>query len=201
MKALDEIREELKKKGANSGQLSSKLLPMIMDVVSGAGDKYSAMYKLENDIMSLRVSFDVINKAKKNLEADVNWLKDERQTIIDEINEEIGGYCEKFIKALNECETPEARDRLRIAQMFVNSVHVEGVNDNAMYIAGLASILSNGEVAALDELQKMKPNKPKLIYVGGNDFVKRYEADLGDGRVLKSDKYKNNGYSRTTYTK
>ena len=65
-------------------------------------------------------------------------------------------YIDKFFAALNECETPEGRDALKKAQMFVNSVNIKTVYDNTAYINGLAAILTKGESATVaDGLEKI----------------------------------------------
>ena len=71
-------------------------------------------------------------------------------------------YVDKFNKSLEECETAEGRDTLRTAQMFVNTVDIETCYDRTAYIIGLASILSNGRMSAIDELKKINKNLPDV---------------------------------------
>lgn len=58
-------------------------------------------------------------------------------------------YIEKFNKSLDECETKEGRDALRLAQVFVNSVNTNTDQNNTAFINGLACILSRGECGSL----------------------------------------------------
>jgi hypothetical protein len=71
-------------------------------------------------------------------------------------------YINKFNKSIRECETPEGRDAIRLAQMYIKSVDVDTKSkyDNTAYILGLASILSKENINAIGELRKIKNELP-----------------------------------------
>ena len=99
----------------------------------------------------------------------MNACKSELQQIIQMVDsvadkhyQETRNYIDVFLKAISDCETQEARDALRTAQMFINSVSVDTKYDNTAFIIGLASILSQGKTGAIDELRKINPKIPKF---------------------------------------
>ena len=63
----------------------------------------------------------------------------------------------EFNESLKNCETPEARDAMRAAQVFVNAVNVDSKYDNTAFIIGLSAILSKNGVGPLETLKKMNP--------------------------------------------
>lgn len=71
-------------------------------------------------------------------------------------------YIEKFNKSLDECETKEGRDALRLAQVFVNSVNTNTDQNNTAFINGLACILSRGECGSLfNGFKKLHAEDPR----------------------------------------
>lgn len=202
MTKLDWLREEMAKKGASKAQLNSKLVAMVLDILTDAGDKYEEMWdEEEKENLRLEEIKRQINRA--NSEADsvirqIQGLKDEKQRIEnlvpkwDGYIKEWEEYVDKFNKSLEECETAEGRDTLRIAQMFVNTVNVDTKYDNTAYIIGLASILSNGRMSAIDELKKINKNLPsvedglfgKYIEIKNGKRRKHLYSDGGSVEVL-----------------
>lgn len=53
-----------------------------------------------------------------------------------------------FGKSLEAMETPEARDQLKTAQLFTNTVKIQSKENNTAYIQGLAQILCGLTVKA-----------------------------------------------------
>ena len=58
---------------------------------------------------------------------------------------------------MEQAETPEARDRLRVAQAFINSVDIDTKYDNTAFIVGLSALLSGVQINPLKEIQKINP--------------------------------------------
>ena len=85
-------------------------------------------------------------------------LNGEYDSLKTEAMRETEEYIKKFLDSIEKCETAEARDTMKTAQMFVNSVDVDTKYDNTAFIIGLASILSNGQINGIDELKKINKN-------------------------------------------
>lgn len=144
MTNLEELRQEIKKQKLGIST-DSKWLVKVLELITGADGKYSDMDRLEKEIISLKLQI----KAYKH---DLETLKAEARGVISPTQE----YIDKFFKALEECETPEGKDALKKAQMFVNTVNIDTKYDNTAFIYGLASILTQS-CAPLDELKKVNP--------------------------------------------
>lgn len=70
-------------------------------------------------------------------------------------------YIDRFYQELSNLETAEARDRLKLAQLFANSVKVETKYDNTAFIVGMAALLSGAKVDVLKEIRALNPRVAK----------------------------------------
>lgn len=165
MTGLDCLREEMKKRGLNKAQIESQTAAVVLDIVANAGNKYAEMWEQENeatkrlnglysDISVCQDKIDYDRRLITKYEREVKEAREQRKHIED--------YIDEFNKSISECETPEGRDAMRIAQMFVNSVNVDTKYDNTAYIIGLASILSKGNINAIGELRKINKKLPEI---------------------------------------
>lgn len=165
MTGLDCLREELLAKGFNKQQVNSKILLGTLEVVANSQGKYTDLDRLEKDIEELKSEAEELKEAVRNL----TYFRDTLKTQISEkIEMEYGPiqeYIDSFFEALKECETPEGRDALKAAQVFVNSCSVNTKYDNTAYIIALGSILSKGGYYPMEELSKVNPTIRKY-YLG-----------------------------------
>lgn len=153
MTGLELLREELKKRGFNDHNVNGKLVAAVLDILSNTDHVYSDMVKAEQELDAVRrgVKRKSFEYTRREFE-----LKQAEQDF-EQARWEMVQYIEKFNAALSKCETAEGRDAMRRAQMFVNSVSVNSKYDNTAYIIGLASILHNSSIGAIDELKKVNP--------------------------------------------
>ena len=178
MTGLELLKEEMMKRGCTRVQADSKAVLAALEIISESEGKYTDLAKLEKDI-------EEKEREKKELE---KWLDQSRQrlnklqfcegVIKDQLNrfakdryKKTTDYIDKFFKALEECETPAGRDAIKAAQMYVNSVDVDTKYDNTAFIIGLASILSRGGIAPVEELHKINPKIPSFT-VECNSYVR-----------------------------
>lgn len=165
MTGLDCLREELEKRGMSKAQINSKVVAVVLDVVAQSGNKYTEMWKSEQDV----------SKRERDALNTIMWAENEEKDIkariegaeralklCEEKKRQIESYVSKMCEALENCETPEGRDTMRIAQMFVNTVNVDTKYDNTAYIIGLAAILSMGGISPIDELKKINKKLPDI---------------------------------------
>lgn len=174
---LDRIREALRKKGLYGQQLYTKTLPVLLDVIAEKsldcnGSPFLDIYEAERKLKDLNTQIERKTEALEELkqtEANV------RKAILL-AREQDYEYIESFYKSLESCETPEAKDNMRIAQMYVNSVEINTKYDNTAFIIGLASILSGGKMEPIEELKKInKKISSSFPYV-----IKQSRSCLGE---------------------
>lgn len=163
MTGLDCLRDEMEKRGLGKQQINSKIVAVVLDIVSQSGNKYTGMWKDENEASKRKSDLDgairLLERRQKNLVIDIEKARrnlGECETRKREIEE----YVKKLCNAIDNCDTQEGRDTMRLAQMFVNSVDVDTKYDNTAYIIGLAAILSKGGINAIDELRKINKKMP-----------------------------------------
>lgn len=178
MTGLDCLRKELERRGLTKAQINSKVVPVVLDVVAQSGKKYTEMWKSEEEA----------SKRERELLNTIMWAEEKEKSISERIETakrelelyekkkcEIEDYVNKLSDALNQCETPEGRDTMRTAQMFVNMVNLVTKYDNTAYIIGLAAILSKGGINAIDELRKINTKLPNVhTGAGWEQVVRRF---------------------------
>ena len=156
MTSLDCLREELKRRGMTKNQIESTVVSVVLDIVANSGDKYTKIHEAEEDtskrLYELEHQLRYAERQLERIRREEEELRQRRRQFED--------YIDKFNKGLNECETAEGRDAMRTAQVYINSVDVDTKYDNTAYIIGLASILSNGKISAIEELQKINKKIP-----------------------------------------
>lgn len=164
MTGLECLREELERRGATKNQINSVVVGMVLDIVSESGNIYQRTAEAENKLRHIEKVYDGTKLELESLNRRLDKKNDEivaqikeAQKILDEKNDEYLEYIEAFQNALNECETSEGRDAMRIAQVFVNSVDVDTKYDNTAFIIGLSAILTSGRIGAIEELKKVNP--------------------------------------------
>lgn len=154
---IDECRDWLIAHGCHKQQVYCKtadtLIPAILDFIT-KGDLYTRLTEDEEQAVATAKVAQGLHRIVNEYKSEIAELEQRRSSLIDARVNEIIGYIEEFNKAIQECETPEARDRLKMLQMFVNTVKVDTKYDNTAFINGIASILS-GVSASVDKLQKV----------------------------------------------
>lgn len=179
MTGLECLKAELLEKGYNKAQANSQVLVGALEIISGAEGKYIDLAKLEKDIeekekkkKELEKWIDDANEIVRKLEFREGVIKDRLNQVAKDRYKEVKDYIDKFFKAIEECETPAGRDAIKIAQMYVNSVDVDTKYDNTAFIIGLASILSQGGIAPVEELHKINSKIPNIT-IDCNTYVTR----------------------------
>lgn len=156
MNGLDCLREEMASRGLLRVQIESKTVAVVLDILSKSGDKYQKMWETEKEL----------TKRASAAQQTIRYLDDKEDALdrkenkLREVFETERKYIDDFNKSLEECETQEGRDRMRIAQMFVNSVDIDTKYDNTAFIIGLSAILSGGQINAIKELKKINSKLP-----------------------------------------
>jgi chromosome segregation ATPase len=157
MTGFDCLKEELRSKGFTKQQLeNSKLLPAVLDIIAQSGDKYTSMANLEKDIKEINDRISSMKLTIRCLETEENVV----QKRISEARNEYEKYIDEFYKTIWNCETPEGRDRLKAAQMYVNTAKVNTAYDQTAFNIALGAILSGGRIAPMQELKKINKGLP-----------------------------------------
>ena len=169
MNGIECLKAELLRRGFTKQQADSKVVLGVLEILSESNGQYAKMDKILDDVNDLESRKSRLEVEAREYEKKRNAIRDNMDNIIQEVNDRAGRlyhetleYIERFFKALEESETPEGRDALKAAQMFVNTVDVDTKYDNTAFIIGLASILSKGNTAPIDELRKINKKIPEI---------------------------------------
>ena len=187
MTGLDLLKHEMLKRGATKAQVESKILPMVLDIISedDKGGAYKRLDEVEKKIKEKELRF-------REMDWDRNRARAEAERIIEDAKEqwkEINGYISEFYEALKNCETPEGRDAMRRAQVYRNSINIKNGYDNNAYIILLGQILSVGDMGGLNAVKKINPTLvkhwPHDYSVLGEDAPKPSEPEPGSDDDFK----------------
>ena len=185
MTGLDCLREEIIKRGGTKQMAESRTAALVLEILSDGKAYATRQYDIERmeDELNCHKSKAQMEAQNQLVKADLKFQRAEAILQAAEGKEkdfdERIKYIEEFLKALNDCETPEGRDAMRTAQVFVNSVSVDTKYDNTAFIIGLASILSNGKVDGITELKKINTQFEENI----NAVISKWHLGKSLGRV------------------
>lgn len=159
MTGLELLKEEMVKRGANKSMLESKTLPLVLDIISNSNGEYIQLYELQQQINKLTHEIDRLRIDRTRFIMQIETNETEERERIREWNAELDERTQKLNElhdSLMECETAEARDAVRKARLFIESIKVGTVFDNTAFIYGLGAILGGAEV--IEQGQKINPN-------------------------------------------
>lgn len=158
MTGLEVLREEMLKAGATRQQAESKTVALVVSCLTNMD--YRVIFDLEADV-------EVMKCKIKNLSYQIGLREAELQSLTNRCQREeecikknkasLNEYIADFNKSLESMETPEARDRLRTAQLFMNTVNIDTKYDNTAFIVGLGALLNGISYNPLEELKKINP--------------------------------------------
>lgn len=128
MTGLELLKQEMINRGCNKAQCDSKAVLVVLDIVSKADGKYLLLAELESAIKSKRLEITCLQDQIEELKIDKQKAKKEYEEM-EQLRynrkmkklQETDDYIKQFFEALEQAETPEARDRLRVAQVFIQS--------------------------------------------------------------------------------
>lgn len=146
--------QELRERGLTESQIKSKAVAVLLDVIANDGtDRYLKAKEVDDELIKKEAALGAVQhrlkvqkwSADAEFEA-LNQRNDNLSRNIQTMRAEFDEYVAEFEKSLEAMETPEQRDRLRAAQIFINSVEVRTDANNTAYIHGLALLLSGVEL-------------------------------------------------------
>lgn len=165
MTGLECLKEEMKARGLTQAQCESKVAAVVLDILSNSDTNHTEEYQIKADLNKLRKEIAIedgrlqeLYNYRTEIFEEIKNLRKQQEEWQDEVQKNV----DEILNQLSECETAEGRDRIKLAQMFVNSVDVNTKYDNTAYIIGLSAILSNGKVAPVEELKKINTKMPGL---------------------------------------
>lgn len=167
MTGLELLKQEMLNRGATKAQTESKLVAIVLDILANTGTTYTdlaeAHFDLENtkalkenterEIVALQAEIQNM-KARKSIEYRI--LRSEQEAL-EQKKAEAERYIEAFNAALENMETEEARDRLRTAQVFMNSVKIDTCYDNTAFINWFGAILAGEKTGGIEAFRKLEP--------------------------------------------
>lgn len=153
MTGLELLKAEMKKKGCTASQINSQVVSIVLDILSKSDGEFLRLNGLEKEIKDKAATL-------RSLEWRIDNKRREQREMEQRMNEQMDSlreYAEQFNDGLKRCESPEGRDRLKRAQIFVNTVEVGTKYDNTAFIIGLSAILAEGPLDGPEELKKINP--------------------------------------------
>jgi len=162
MTNFEEFIQRMRDAGANETQLNSKTALLAYSVLGEMSEDANRLWDLRGDI----------TKAEKNLAYYTNAAKKHIKEMDKERNElvererKINAYIDHFNQCLEAMETEAGRDRLKAAQIFINTVNVDTKYDNTAFIVGLSALLSGVTIDAPEELKKINKRFGGRISLG-----------------------------------
>lgn len=146
--------QELRERGLTESQINSKGVAVVLDVIANDGtDRYLNAKEVDDELKEKKEELVALQNRLKirklDAERELKELRcrcDNLEKNIKAMKAEFDEYVAEFGKSLAAMETPEQRDRLRTAQIFINSVKIRTDGNNTAYIHGLALLLSGVEL-------------------------------------------------------
>ncbi len=162
MNGLECLHEEMKARGCTSAQINTKAVSVVLDILSeDPGKTFSLVADARKELEKLKSKAEL-----KKHELDVlQWNAEQTREKFEREFKDKQAYIDKFYAALESCETPEGRDRLRAAQVYANSAILETKYDNTVYNNWLGALLAGASsFDGLEEIRKVNPeiDTPKV---------------------------------------
>lgn len=148
--------EELRARGLTESQIKSKAVAVLLDVIANDGtDRYLNAKEVDDELkekkealVSLQNSLKIRKWQNEEVLKSLRRRSDNLEENIKAMRAEFDEYVAEFGKSLEAMETPEARDQLKAAHLFTNTVKIQSKENNTAYIQGLAQILCGLTVKA-----------------------------------------------------
>ena len=154
MTGLDMLKQEMLKRGCTKAQTESKLVAVVLDIVAETGTAYTDLREAEERMKDIALAAAALQTQRKEV-----------KTAEETFRAETGKYIEDFKNLLRDCETAKARDALKVAQIFTDSIQIRTAYDNTAYINGLAMLLCGQEIQSPMALRKVEePNRVSARY-------------------------------------
>jgi hypothetical protein len=155
------LKAEMERRGLTKAQIESKAVGVVLDIIANNGQ---TNYLDLNDVLYHKRQAEVgMERAERqakiiidNARIEANKYRRDDEKLKTQMDECIK-YFKEFKEALENCETPQGRDALRTAQMFINNVDINTVYDNTAFIIGLSAILTQTNIDPIIELKKINP--------------------------------------------
>lgn len=164
MTGMEIILEKLRNKGYSAGKIKTNA-EFIADIVTILSDDetrrkvdVAKMHETEAQMTYERAveersraqtTLSMANTKELNAENIMAAAKQKEEEAAETLKR-----VEQLSKVMSDCETQEARDRVRMANLFRGMTDIQTPQNNTAYIAGLASILS-GCTPAIAELKDL----------------------------------------------
>ena len=168
MTGLECLQQELIERGCTKSQAEAKGVMIVLDILSKSPERiFSLVEEARNKLRALQEEATkytgLIDKLKREaiaLQADNERARANITAYCNTEFEREQAYIDRFFEALNSCETPEGRDRLKAAQVYANSAILETKYDNTVYNNWMGALLCGA--SATDGLEEIRSVNPKI---------------------------------------
>ncbi len=162
MTNFEEFIQRMRDAGANETQVNSKTALIAYGVLGEMSEDVNRIWDLKTDITKAEKELDYYRSAFRDYEEEMTGGRKE----LAEREQKINAYIDHFNQCLEAMETDEGRDRLKAAQIFINTVNIDTKYDNTAFIVGLSALLSGVTINAPEELKKINKRFGDRLVLG-----------------------------------
>lgn len=141
--SLEFVKMELIRRGFNTGSTTAKAIPAVIDIVANTDRNWQDYAEALQDLEAQRANLENVQYNWQRKISSEQWKAERDQ----EEAKKVLADAEAKAAKIYQCETPEARDRMRMALFFVENTDVDTKYDNTAFIRGLGAILGSSEEA------------------------------------------------------
>lgn len=165
MDNIEIIKKKMLQAGCNKQQCESKVLPIILSILSDSPE----LLDLAKNLTALKNEIQSQESILNNLRRSEAFERSKIKSAMDDLNEERDEFeaeRERFMKEIETSDDPEYVVRIKAATYFKNNVNVTTDYDNYAFIVGLGSILS-GKYCSGAEYDYKSANPIPDVFYGG----------------------------------
>ena len=136
MTGIELFRDEMRRRGCTEAQIKSKGVTTTLDIISNS-NMFSDLAETEEQLEKAKRQLAVLENNTRREKERLERIRCNQSEELERVDE----YIKNFNESLEKMETPEARDALKTAQLFINTIDVQTDQNNTAFISGLAMIL------------------------------------------------------------
>jgi hypothetical protein len=156
MTGLECLREEIMKRGCSRTQAEAKVVQVVLEILAQDDTHtYTDLEEAERKLERVKTELDWANRELKRIQPLLKDATDKEKEMRVEHDirvecklkqlEEERAEVKEFEGTLMRCETPEGRDAVRCARLFMANTRVSTPQNNTAFISGLAQVLARQE--------------------------------------------------------
>lgn len=143
MGELERVRNEMIKRGCSKSMTESKSVAVVLDIINETGSQFKDFVDEEKELEEAERR---LNREQFNFQikmSDAKYELDKRGKVLDARERELNEFANELAEKLEQLETKEARDRVRLAHFYMKYAKPTNGYEKTAFIKGLSYILSD----------------------------------------------------------